>query len=443
MYYEGHDREKLSRPRSGRFCFVIILDSSFPSYAVGRSPKGLKRAINLGLCMAAILVLLSCGGGSSSSSSTSTLSKIKKRAFVSNNFQSQIDIVNAANDTVNTLLSTTTAGTTSSTLANTINVGSAPAQMVLTPDKTLTLVFDQGSNTISVVSNATEASNGQIPLPDFTESFTVGTDNKTVYVAVPNAPISGQTAGAVEVLDASVGVLTNAIPVPRARRLVLSHNGNKLLVFADGTDQLWVVDTAAKTATTVSGFDRPVSGVFSSDDSKAYIVNCGPECGGASAKVTVLDLASNTPGASVAVSAATVGLLDASGNLYVAGTAAGAGKLDVVNASSLTVTKSGVAISDGNHALMALASNNKLFIGARTCSAAVQGCLSIFDTAAGTAVTSAPGAGDVTGIQPVSSRDVVYVIEGGELVIYSSVTSQPQATQIDIVGKAVDVRVVD
>ncbi len=393
--------------------------------------------------MAAMVVLLSCGSGSSSSSTTAPVSKIKKRAFVSNNFQNQIIIVNAANDTVNTLLSATTAGTTSSTPANTIAVGSGPAQMVLTPDKKLTLVFDQGANTISVVDNATEMNNGQIPLPEFTESFTVGTDSKTVYAAVPNAPSSGQTAGAVEVLDASAGVLTNAIAVPRARRLVLSHNGNKLLVFADGTDQMWVIDTAAKTATTVSGMDRPVSGVFSSDDSKAYIMNCGPECGGVSAKVTVLDLATNTPGASVAVSAATVGFLDGSGNLYVAGTAAGAGKLDVLNASSLTVSKSGIAISDGNHALMALGSNNKLFIGARTCSAAVQGCLSIFDTAAGTAVTSAPGTGDVTGIEPVSGRDVVYVIEGGELVIYSSVTSQPQATQIDVVGKAVDVRVVD
>jgi hypothetical protein len=404
----------------------------------------LKRAIILGLCAAATALLLSCGFSNSTSSSTgATLSGIKKRAFVSNNFQNQLDIVNAANDTVNTILSATSTGTTTSTLANTISSGAKPAQMVLTADKALTLVFDQGSNTIAVIVNATESNSGQIPLPDFTESFVVASDSTTVFVAVPNVPITGQTSGAVEVLNAKVGTLTDTIAVPRARRVVLSHNGNKLLVFADNTDQMWVVDTASKTATAVSGFDRPVSGVFSSDDSMAYILNCGPECGGTAAKVTVLNMASNTLGASVAVSAATVGLLDTSGNLYVAGTAAGAGKLDVVTASSLTVSKSGVAISDGTHTLIALASNNKLFVGSRACSSAIQGCLSIFDASAGSAVFSAPGGGDVTGIEPVSGRNVVYVIEGGELVIYDTTTSKPQTTQIDIVGKAFDVRVVD
>ncbi|MBZ5510731.1 MAG: hypothetical protein LAN70_06115 [Acidobacteriia bacterium] len=404
----------------------------------------MKRAINLGLCAAAIALLLSCGNyNNPSTASTGTTSGIKKRAFVSNNFQNQVDIVNAANDTVNTILTTLPNGTTQTTLANTINTGTGPAQMVLTADKKLTLVFDQGSNTLAVIVNATEASAGQIPLPDFTESFVVAPDSATVYVAVPNAPLAGQTSGAVEVLSATNGTLSNTIPVPRARRVVLSHNGNKLLVFADATDQMWVVDTTAKTATAVTGFDRPVSGVFSSDDSKAYILNCGPECGGTAAKVTVLDLATNTPGASVAVSAATVGLLDSSGNLYVAGTAAGGGKLDVVNASSLAVSKSGVAISDGTHTIMKLGANSKLFVASRTCSNAIQGCLSIFDTAAGSAVLSAAGGGDVTGIEPVAARNVVYVIEGGELIIYDTTTSKPQSTQIDVVGKALDVRVVD
>lgn len=406
----------------------------------------MKRAINLGLCTAAIALLLSCAANntSSSSSSSGTTSGIKKRAFVSNNFQNQLDIVNAANDTINTILTTNADGTTTSTLANTISSGTGPAQMVLTADKTLTMVFDQGSNTIAVIVNATETDAGVIPLPGFTESFVVAPDNATVYAAVPNVITqTGQTAGAVEVLSATNFTLTDTIPVPRARRLVLSHNGNKLLVFADGDDRMWVVDTAAKTATAVTGFDRPVSGVFSSDDSKAYILNCGPECGGTAAKVTVLDMASNTPGASVAVSAATVGLLDSSGNLYVAGTAAGGGKLDVVNSSNLTVSKSGVAISDGTHTIMKLGANGKLFVASRTCSSTVQGCLSIFDTAAGSAVISAAGGGDVTGIEPVSARNVVYVIEGGELVIYDTTTGKPQTTQIDVVGKALDVRVVD
>ena len=402
----------------------------------------LKRAIILASCVGALSVLLSCGGGNSNSS-TPQVSGIKKRAFVTNNFASQIEIINAANDTVNTTFVTNTSGTTTATPVNLINAGTNPAQMVLTPDKKLTLVFDQGATVISVLTNATEIVTSQIPLPAFTESFAAGTDNSSVYVAVPNAPISGQPSGAVEILNATAGTLTNTIAVPGARRVVLSHNGNKLLAFADGVDQMFVIDTAAKTATTISGFDRPVYGVFSSDDSKAYILNCGAECGGTAAKVTVLDMSTNTPGATVAVTAARVGLLDSSGNLYVAGTTSTGGKLDVLNAGSLAISKSAVAITDGTQTLMALGSNSKLFIGSRGCSSAVQGCLSIYDTGAGAVTISAPGAGDVTGMDPIAGRNVVYVVEGGELVIYDTTTNKPQTTQIDIVGKAFDVKLID
>ncbi len=406
-----------------------------------RSPRDLKRAIILLLCALPLAFLLSCGGsGSTSGPSTSG---IAKRAFVSNNFQNQIDIVNAANDTINTTITTDLLGNTTSTLTNVINVGAKPAQMAVTSDKKYTLLFDQGSNTIAVITNASESVTSQIPLPDYTQSFVPAPDNVTLYVAVPNAPITGQPSGAVQVLDVSTGVLINSIPVPGARRVVLSHNGKLLLVFADNTDQMWVIDTAAGTATAVTGLDRPVYGVFSGDDSKAFILNCGPECGGTAAKVTALDTAAKTPGASVTVSAATIGLLDSGGNLYVAGTAASGGALDVINTSSLTVSKSAVAISDGYHQVIALGANGKLFIGSRSCSNTVQGCLSIYDTAAGSAVTSPAGGGDVTGMDPISGRNVVYVIEGGELRIYDTTTSKQQGTQIDIVGKAIDVKLVD
>ncbi len=402
-----------------------------------------KRVLILAICAGAVAVLLSCGGGNSSSSSQPAVSGIKKRAFVTNNFANQIEIVNAADDTVKTTFVTNTNGTTTSTPVNLISAGTNPAQMVETSDKKLTLVFDQGSTVISVITNATETVVSQIPLPAFTESFVVASDNTTVFVAVPNAPVSGQPSGAVEVLNATAGTLTNTIAVPGVRRLVLSHNGSKLLAFADGVDQMFVIDTSAKTATTISGFDRPVYGVFSSDDTKAYILNCGAECGGTAAKVTVLDMSTNTPGATAPVTAARIGLLDSSGNLYVAGTTNTGGRLDVLNASSLSISKSAVAISDGTQSLMALASNNKLFIGSRGCSSAVQGCLSIYDIGAGSAVISASGAGDVTGMEPITGRNVVYVIEGGELVIYDTTTSKPQTTQIDIVGKAFDVKMVD
>jgi hypothetical protein len=96
---------------------------------------------------------------------------------------------------------------------------------------------------------------------------------------------------------------------------------------------------------------------------------------------------------------------------------------------------------------MALGSDNRLFIGARTCNNVTSGCLSIFNTSSGSAVIGTPK-GDVTGIQPITGRSVVYVAEGGELRIYDTTkdaetTSVTSHTAIDIVGKAFDVKAID
>jgi hypothetical protein len=56
----------------------------------------------------------------------------------------------------------------------------------------------------------------------------------------------------------------------------------------------------------------------------------------------------------------------------------------------------------------------------------------------------------VTGIQPISNRDVVYVCEDGILTIYDTALDlgnqrqlQPQKTQVTISGQVVDVKQVD
>jgi hypothetical protein len=258
---------------------------------------------------------------------------------------------------------------------------------------------------------------------------------------VRNATVTaGTVPGALEVVTLSQGAITKTVAIPKAHWIVLSHNGSKLLVFSDDSDSVTVVNTSDFTTTTVGGFDRPVWGVFSSDDSTAYILNCGSECGGTQPGVSALSVANNTIGATVAVEGATMGLLDGT-NLYVAGTGAGGGKLNVVNTSNMTVSKSGVAVSDGYHWRMALVSG-QLFVGARQCSNIGGGCLAIYNTSTGTAsLQSAPG--DVTGIEGIPNRSVVYVVQGGELVIYDTTSDKPQTRQIDIVGKAYDVRYVE
>jgi hypothetical protein len=306
-------------------------------------------------------------------------------------------------------------------------------------DSATTLVASPTTNTVYNISNSTETVATSVALPASTESFSVLADNKTGIAAVRNAPVTGASSGAVLLLDLANSNVSTSIPVPLVRFLSLNKARTKVLAFAENSNSLYVIDTTAKTATAVPGFDRPVAAVFNSDDTTAYILNCGPECGGATASVTRFDTSNNSLGPNIPVSAATVGLID-SGKLYVAGTANNVGQLDVIDTGSNTRTTTGIAISNGYHSRMALASGSNLYIGAQNCTNQVTGCLSIFSTTGNTAIQS-PTLGSVNGIQPLDSRKLVYVTIGGELVVFDTTTNTPRSgNQLNVVGFAADVK---
>ncbi len=52
---------------------------------------------------------------------------------------------------------------------------------------------------------------------------------------------------------------------------------------------------------------------------------------------------------------------------------------------------------------------------------------------------------DVTGFQPISGRNIIYVVQGGELDIFDTGLDapSPSITQIDIVGRAIDAIQID
>jgi hypothetical protein len=255
--------------------------------------------------------------------------------------------------------------------------------------------------------------------------------------------------------------------VANVRNIVQSHSGNRILAFSDSSDTLTVISpnligTNTDPRTVVCCFDHAVWGLFSSDDNTAYILNCGPECGGSAAGVTVVDMGTNTTGATIPVSAASIGLLQGN-TVYVAGTppntpclsgtaAPTCGSLSVIDLGAMTVTST-AEISDGRHTRMEMGANGQLFVGANTCSnvnippsgnnpGEVRGCLSIFNSNT-LKVVIPPDNGDVTGIEPIRDRTVVYVVEAGELRIYDTTTDQLQSKQIDLIGQAVDVKLVD
>ena len=413
----------------------------------------MKRAlILLSFLLPVSLLFLSCG----SSPSGSGGSGLKFRAFISN-VLAGVQIIDAEKDV--------------RAPVQAISAGATAGLMVVTPNRVQTLVFSKSDNKLTLISNAGESASTQITLPGFTESFVVSPDSLTAYIAVPTAPVVAQSPGAVEVLNLNTGAINAELDVPAVRYLALGHSGNRLLAFSDNSNSVAVISfgTGNPTVTFVGGFDRPVTAFFSGDDNTAYVVNCGAECGGNQASVRMLDLTTNTPGGVVDVPVASVAVVDGT-TMYVAGTpvpnpeplactgettaATSCGLLTIVDLNSMTVVNPApIVITDGYHNRIALGANGQLFVGAKTCTeiippippppdAEVRGCLSIYNTLTG-AVVIPPASGDVTGIEPISNRSVVYLAQGGELQIYDTTTDKLQPNQIDVSGQVIDVKTVD
>jgi hypothetical protein len=359
-----------------------------------------------------------------------------------------------------------------------IAAGATPGMMVVTPNRVQTLVFSAADNRLTLISNSGESASAAVTLPGFTESFVVSPDSQTAYVAVPTAPVVAQSPGVVQVLNLNSGAITAGVNVPAVRFMAIGHSGNRILAFSDNSNSVAVITPSnigiGNPVTFVAGFDRPVIAFFSSDDNTAYIVNCGAECGGTQASVQKLDLTNTTCPpfgvcAPVAVPVATVAVLNGT-TMYLAGTpvpnpdplpctgqstgATSCGLLTVFDLTSMSVVNPApIIITDGQHNRMALGANGQLFVGGHACTeiippvppppdAEARGCLSIYNTLTG-AVVIPPASGDVTGIEPISNRNVVYLVQGGELQIYDTTTDKLQTTQIDISGEVVDVKTVD
>ena len=397
------------------------------------------------------VALAGCGSGTSSSAPKPT--GLSKRVLLTNSSTGTVTVVDAQKDVLTTKVLAATSPTKIITAGGT------------------TIAMDSSTSEITVIDNPTEAVTFPSPIGDVPFDIAISPDGKTAWAAMRNF-------GFVQAVDTTTGVARPVIRIGNARRLVMSPKGTKLLVFPDpqaqvapNTNTFYVVDTASSTfqaVTSTARLDQPFTAVFNGGETQAFILNCGAECGGTAASVVFVDF-TNTPAtfsAPVPVAAATVGLLSGS-NLYVAGTPSPAptgpsagcpltrcGALTVINATTFAAAAP-VAITDGDHELMA-AANNRIYVGATGCTVqpgvaanTVRGCLSIFDTTASTVrfpeESSFRQNFDVTGLQPISGRSIIYVVQGAELDIFDTNLDvlAPGVTQIDVVGKANDVVLID
>ena len=398
----------------------------------------MKRLAALLLSSATILMVSACG---SSGTSTNPPSNVSHRAFITNTYSGNLQIVDTQNDTTPlTAQTTNSAGQVVQGQPVTISVTTSLTFEVLSPDRATTLAYDPNALTFNFVNNTSETSSGTVPLPTYTGMALFSPDGTTVYAPTPTVLVAGSRPGAVQVINVAGSAITASYAIPSARYIALSPSGQYLLVFADNSDSVYLIDLTATTVTPVAipGFAAPVNAFFSTDSNTAYVLNCGPECGSSgAASVSEFNIPSQTIQATVPVGGASVGLLNGS-TLYVAGSPVPPGTtstFDAVNVSNMTrITATSVPIGDGYHSTMALSTNNKLYIGANTCSNTVHGCLSVVNVATNTADPPFPPNGAVTSLLAISGRNVMYVIQGGFVNIYGTDTDTLQGTQLSFTG---------
>jgi hypothetical protein len=435
------------------------------------------------------LDLTSCSGYKSGSPGGITNRVLASQGVTSTSIFGGLVTVNGFNDTLPGGIPTVTAGT-------------SPRLMAISPARNIVAAFDSGSNTVFAADTTKETSLGQVRLPGPTFSMTVPTSSAVGYAAVPTATVLGfpGVLGAVEVMNLSAGSITSTIAVTKAQTVIPNADGSQLLVFSNDSDSMTLltparalpgVDLSCLSTTNpppnavcsiVPGFDRPVFAIV--NQTTAYVLNCGAECGGTQASVQVVDLSTPTPtlvGVPVKVNGATYGFLSGT-NLYVAGkgtpngplcssltnpinpqtAATFCGTLDVVNLTTMTDpffgnTAMEIAIPDGTHNRMDMSINGQLFIGSSGCQdignvsnpvGEVRGCLAIYNTNNNSLVIP-PDNGDVGGLQSFTSREIEYVAEGGELRVYDTTKDillindfVPQGT-INIVGYVGDIKAID
>ena len=245
-------------------------------------------------------------------------------------------------------------------------------------------------------------------------------------------------------------------------------------------------------------FNRPVKAVFSADGSTAYILSCGPECGGtngsnptsvplSNAAVTLMPIApmiflngqasgtlpsqsqinancataGATNSCSIPIPGGAANALVNTSTMYVVGqqpqqvgsTTLYGGNLTVVNLSNNTAGSS-ISISDGAPGApsrMILADNNTLWIamtkctnGVRAANGEADGCLTMFNTGSNTVTMLEPYLGAATGIAAVTGLNKIYTAVGGQVYIYSTVNGSAIDNQyVTVTGTAYDVAYID
>ncbi len=389
--------------------------------------------------------------------------------------------------------------------------GALPSTIQNMPEEQLGYVYSYGDGSFIPINYQTEATNGSAVsgLNGLSSSVFVTRNRYYVFAA-------SQASHVLTVIDNTTGGGSFALSLPGIYRVSVNQGGSAALAFVQNSNYVYYPRklSAAETTAYSGGsstwpkaaedcepqnapkwclfqaqspdnvdstgnyygapltFDRPVKAVFSADGSKAYVLSCGPECGGTASSYSVLPIApmiylvgqaSGTLPKTAALTTVPIpggasNALVADTTMYVAGQQPQtdglySGNLTVVNLTDNTAS-SPISISDGlpgGPSRMILADDNTLWIGMTKCNNGERyakglpyGCLTVFDTSTKAVKMLEPYLGDLTGIAAIEGLHKVYVAQGGQVYIYSTVDGTAYNNQyVTVSGTASDVAYMD
>ena len=246
--------------------------------------------------------------GSRNSTGTFSLGSYNVLAYIPNNNNSSISIINTSTDQIintihtynpfglsvnpnnNEVYATSTQHTTitcinsiTNTATDSFLVGKTPIGICTSPDGKTVYVANKTNNNVSVISTASKSVINTISVGNAPMGLIVSNDGTKLYVV-------NEGGNNVSVIDTAGYSLITSITVDNSPySLCESPDGSKLYVTNYGNNTVSVINTVTYAVTaTIPGFIYPASVCITPDGSKLYVTNYG------SNTVSVINTATNT-----------------------------------------------------------------------------------------------------------------------------------------------------
>ncbi len=357
--------------------------------------------------------------------------------------------------------------------------GGFPSTIINFPEQQTGYILDTTTGAVTSINYAAERSGSAF--------VTLGANATSAAVAPDGTRAVGATATSGQLLVTATGTQagTYALNLPNVNRVVMNPGNSVILATTRNSNSLYRVIQLPQTSTPIfppgyvdceplllpvycvvpvkGNYDRPTNAYFSLDGATAYVLNCGPECGGTTASVSALqvsqltynniptvnplDPSAPTPLDTLPVTnpipipgGVTVALSDGN-DLYLAGqslfrqTASGAltttpsadglftGFMTVLPLATY-VPANPVSISDGTHSRLLFADDNTLWAGSTNCAVGERAhtganinCLTMIQLGGST-----PTAMVIPNVTPNGATTVAYPNTNGNLYFYGDLT---------------------